>query len=183
MKIEIRKLDKGELAGKMDDFAYTSDGTYRLSLKRTSDGWEIALRKEPFPETFVKDLNEPLLKPYKGETEVYAAFAGGTEAGLIQIEHQAWNNSIRVWDISVDESRRRMGVGTELLDVAKKRARELGARRIVLETQTSNLKAIDFYLANGFELVGFDATSYSNEDVERGEVRLEMAWRPDSLKP
>lgn len=180
MRVEIRKLDKAALAGRMDDFTYESDGTYRVKVARRKDGWDISLRMERFPENFVKDLNEPLLKPYKGESEVYGAFVGGEEAGFIQIEHLAWNKSLRVWDISVAEAFRRRGVGTALIGVAKKRARELGARRVVLETQTSNLKAIAFYERCGFALVGLDATNYANDDVERGEVRLEMAWYPGS---
>ena len=45
---------------------------------------------------------------------------------------------------------------------------------IVLETQTCNEKAINFYLRNGFSLIGFDLYSYTNSDPERKEVRIEM---------
>ncbi len=178
MRVEIRKLDKASLAGRTDRFAYESEGTYRVKVARTPDGWDLSLRKERFPEMFVKNLDEPLLTHYKGDSEVFGAFVDGVEAGLIQIEHQSWNRSLRVWDISVEEGHRRRGVGTALVGIAQKRARELGARRIVLETQTSNLKAIAFYESCGFALVGLDATNYTNDDVGKGEVRLEMAWYP-----
>jgi len=45
---------------------------------------------------------------------------------------------------------------------------------LVLETQSCNLPAIDFYLKHGFELLGLDTAAYSNEDVAKGEVRLEF---------
>lgn len=45
---------------------------------------------------------------------------------------------------------------------------------LVLETQTCNRRAIDFYRKNGFAPIGFDLCSYSDEDRERTEVRLEM---------
>ncbi len=45
---------------------------------------------------------------------------------------------------------------------------------LVLETQSCNAPAIDFYVKNGFILIGFDSTAYSNEDVVKKEVRIEM---------
>ena len=48
---------------------------------------------------------------------------------------------------------------------------------LVLETQTCDVPAINFYLKFGFELIGFDAAAYSNEDVEKKEVRLELGLR------
>ncbi len=44
----------------------------------------------------------------------------------------------------------------------------------VLETQTCNENAIAFYRRSGFEIIGFDLYSYSNEDPERPEVRIEL---------
>ena len=49
----------------------------------------------------------------------------------------------------------------------QKRARELGVRMIVLETQSSNFPAIQFYLKNGFQLIGLNVNSYSNEDIKK----------------
>ncbi len=55
---------------------------------------------------------------------------------------------------------------------AIKLAKERGARMLVLETQSCNTKAIQFYLKHGYGLIGFDTTAYSNEDIEKNEVRL-----------
>ena len=177
MSVEIRKLDKGALGERTIVFEYDSDGHYAVALRACADGWDISLRRTYFKEKFRKSEIEKLVSPVKGDSEIHAAFIDGEEAGLVQIEHQRWNNSVRVWDIGVWKPFQRRGVGKALMDVAKNRARELGARRIVLETQTSNLKAIDFYRFCGFEPVGLDATHYTNDDLEKGEVRLELAWR------
>jgi ribosomal protein S18 acetylase RimI-like enzyme len=53
-------------------------------------------------------------------------------------------------------------------------ARQKGARMLVLETQSCNASAIKFYVKQGFDLIGFDMAAYSNEDVKRREVRLEL---------
>ena len=56
-------------------------------------------------------------------------------------------------------------------------AKERGARMLILETQSNNAVAIDFYLRLGFQLVGFDVAAYSNEDVDKKEVRLELGLK------
>ena len=48
------------------------------------------------------------------------------------------------------------------------------ARMIVLETQSCNVNAVDFYRHEGLSLIGFDRICYSNRDIVRNEVRLEM---------
>lgn len=44
----------------------------------------------------------------------------------------------------------------------------------MLETQSCNTGAIAFYRRAGFSLIGLDTCCYSNKDVSRGEVRLEL---------
>ena len=58
---------------------------------------------------------------------------------------------------------------------AEEAAKNSNARMLVLETQTCNRKAVDFYLAMGFRPIGFDLFCYTNSDPDSGEVRLEMA--------
>jgi ribosomal protein S18 acetylase RimI-like enzyme len=48
---------------------------------------------------------------------------------------------------------------------------------LIVETQSCNVPAINFYLKHGFKLIGFDVTAYSNEDIERKEVRLEFGLK------
>jgi ribosomal protein S18 acetylase RimI-like enzyme len=64
-----------------------------------------------------------------------------------------------------------------LMNHGVKIAKEKGARMLVLETQTNNETAIEFYLNFGFKLIGLDIAAYSNEDVEKKEIRLEMGLK------
>jgi ribosomal protein S18 acetylase RimI-like enzyme len=77
----------------------------------------------------------------------------------------------------VEEEFRRRGIGTLLLKHAVKISKEKGARMLVLETQTCDVPAINFYVKFGFELIGFDTAAYSNEDIEKKEVRLELGLK------
>ena len=87
----------------------------------------------------------------------------------------AENTPLYLTLLLVAEGFRRQGIGRLLMDTAVEKAREAGARALVLETQSCNGQAIRFYRRNGFSLVGFDLTAYSQTDVQKKEVRLEMA--------
>lgn len=50
----------------------------------------------------------------------------------------------------------------------------------MLETQSSNVNAFDFYLRQGFTLIGFDSCCYTNSDLQRKEVRFNMGWFSDN---
>jgi hypothetical protein len=63
------------------------------------------------------------------------------------------------------------------MDKAKELARASGDRALVLETQTCNDPAIRFYRSCGLTVIGLDTTHYSNEDIAKKEVRLEMGCR------
>lgn len=47
----------------------------------------------------------------------------------------------------------------------------------VLETQSCNENAIAFYNKNGFNIIGFDLYAYTNENLDKHEVRIEMGIR------
>ena len=55
---------------------------------------------------------------------------------------------------------------------AVKIAIEKGARTLVLETQTNNAIAINFYLNFRFEFIDFDIVAYSNENIEKKQSGL-----------
>ena len=87
---------------------------------------------------------------------------------------QATAISIQEAIYSGDTAALRKSLGTLLMQTIQRAAEAAGARMIVLETQTCNENAIAFYKRNGFSIIGFDLYSYSNDDPERHEVRIEM---------
>jgi len=72
-----------------------------------------------------------------------------------------------------------MGYGKLLMEKAKSISKTEGFREIVLETQTCNTMAIDFYFSQGFQVNGIDLSSYTNEDIQAKEVRLELAYQDE----
>lgn len=88
---------------------------------------------------------------------------------------------MRVTELWTDENYRKIGLGKNLMNIAKRKAAERGCRMVILETQSCNTDAIGFYLHEGFTLAGVLAYDYTNTDMERNEVRLELGWlNPDA---
>lgn len=156
---------------------YSSSGYYDVLVRREGLCWWIELAFRRFGEALVKVYRGRFFEDHVEEPRVFAAVLGDKRVGWIELGFQRWNNRMRVWEFLVDEEHRGKGIGTLLMCHAVKVAKEKGARMLVLETQTNNAGAVGFYLRFGFELVGFDLAAYSNEDVEKKEVRLELGLK------
>lgn len=109
------------------------------------------------------------------EPVAYGAFEGRELVGFVEGTIEAWNNRYRISNICVfDNENKRSGIGSKLMETILSEAKQSGARMVILETQTCNENAIAFYKKNGFEIIGFDLYSYSNDDPEKHEIRIEM---------
>jgi len=172
--VELTKNDAylSELVSK-----YSTSDYYDVSICRGSGFWKIELTLKPLEKRLEKNYRGRLFEEHVEQPRVFTALLNNRHVGWIELGYQHWNNRMRVWEFLVEEEFRRRGIGTLLMQHAVKVAKEKGARMLVLETQTNNAPAIDFYLKFGFELIGFDHTAYSNEDVEKKEVRLELGLK------
>lgn len=63
------------------------------------------------------------------------------------------------------------------MNKAKSITESEGFLEIVSETQSCNTRAIDFYIRQGFFVNGIDLSHYTNADMEKHEVRIEMIFR------
>lgn len=86
-------------------------------------------------------------------------FMGGVFLGqeLIALSTLTYFNDFEMFDsiceigISVNDSYQRKNIGSTLLEFMKHIAKGDGKKRIDLNVQESNIKAINFYLKNGFK--------------------------------
>lgn len=104
----------------------------------------------------------------------YGAFVNDRMVGVLIMERQAWNGTLHIEDLEVMPDWRGRGVGPMLMDKAEQVARELGVRAITLETQSTNVPAIRFYLKSGYQIDCIDLSLYTNSDTEDGEVAIIM---------
>ncbi|MFP3984560.1 MAG: GNAT family N-acetyltransferase [Candidatus Bathyarchaeia archaeon] len=171
--VKIVELKKGEALPKLK-YSYVTSSYYDLSIHREAESWKIELALKPLESSLEKSFDSEFFREYVDEPRVFAAVLGDEHVGWVELGYHSWNSRMRVWEFLVRDDFRRKSVGTLLMNHAVEIAEERGARMLALEAQTYNATAINFYLRFGFELTGFDATAYSNEDIKKKEVRLEF---------
>ena len=156
---------------------YTSNYYYKLDSKQTkkAEGWIFEWKKTPFKQVFRKKWKGNLFEIYKKAAECYVLENNqGDEIGIAVFENLGHSNRTRIWDIMIHPEYQRNGYGTLLMNFIEDKATNLKSRALVLECQNTNSKAINFYLKNGFNLIGFDLDAYTKEQGGGIEVRFEM---------
>lgn len=176
-KVKIVELSRDDASLPKLKYRYITSGYYDLIINRESKSWRIELKLKPLEKTLEKISESEFFQEFVEEPRAFAAEMNGEQVGWIELGYHKWNNRMRVWEFLVKENFRQKGIGRLLMEQALKLAKEKGVRMLVLETQSCNVTAIDFYLKFGFELIGFDSAAYSNEDIEKKEVRLELGLK------
>jgi ribosomal protein S18 acetylase RimI-like enzyme len=175
---DIIPLERERWAGYRLEFRYVSRDYYDLELVSSVDGFRAVFTKKPLVQPFEKtpDDTDKLFQPWWDDIEAWGVVDNGRLAAAIETASEDWSNRLRVTELWIDGGYRRQGLGTALMDIAVKRAKDEKRRAVILETQSCNAGAVAFYLNYGFSLIGFDACAYTNNDVRCGEVRMEMGF-------
>jgi len=158
------------------EFNYTSHEYYDVEVNRSGTDFYVSFVKKPFETAYKKlpDDSDKLFQPWWEDAKAWGIEANEKLIAVIETAAEGWSNRLRVTELWIDNAYRRMGIGRALMDIAVNRAKEEKRRALILETQSCNVGAIDFYLAYGFTLIGFDACCYQNDDIKRKEVRMEF---------
>lgn len=159
---------------------YVSDRYLRLI--KTGEKFEVGfkLRVEELEQPFrshglsiIREKDKELIKSrMDGRALQVVVEEDGRLIGLLDVEIESWRRVAKIWNLLVDEEYRRQGIGTELMRRAEGFATENDCRAIVVETQTTNWPALNFYLKMGFQICVVDHHFYTNRDLERKEVAL-----------
>ena len=183
----IHELRKDTWKGTLLPIEYTSKEYYDVNMQRTDDGFQISIQKKKFMKPFKHSLEDceyqdKLYEDWWEDAEAFGITEDNKLLAAIEICPESWTNRLIITELFVDEKLRGQGYGKKLLDIAKKITVEKNYRTLILETQSSNVNAVDFYLHAGFTLIGFDSCCYTNTDLERKEIRLNMGWFPIKTK-
>ena len=183
----IIPLPKEQWKGTIIPMRYTTEEYYDVDMQKTADGYDVAIHRKKFdtPVTHFPEEYDFPDKLYQDHWEKAYAWGiveekDGKQELLACIETcpEEWSNRLMVTELWVHEKLRRQGIAHALMAVAKEQAVLENRRAITLETQSCNAGAIAFYQKEGFEPIGFDTCCYSNRDVERKEVRINMGYFP-----
>jgi GNAT superfamily N-acetyltransferase len=120
-------------------------------------------------ELVERPLATPLTKRYPIDdafahwamwTDGFVADDDGRITGFAAVEYEAWHARLVLWHFYVAPDRRRHGIGRALLARVEEHGREVGARRVWLETSNVNVPGIAAYTRLGYALCGADTTLY-----------------------
>lgn len=185
MKDKIIHLPGEQWKGTVVPIGYTTKMYYDVNMQMVSDGYDITIHKRKFdvPVTHCPEEYDFPDKLYQEHWEKAFAWGiveerEGKEELLACIETcpEEWSNRLIVTELWVHEKIRRQGIGHALMAIAKEQAVLEHRRAIILETQSCNVDAIAFYRQEGFEPIGLDTCCYTNQDLERKEVRINMGY-------
>ncbi|MCL2573962.1 MAG: GNAT family N-acetyltransferase [Defluviitaleaceae bacterium] len=147
---------------------------YDVEIESADNSFKVTFVKKPFDTPLENNGHDKLFQPWWENVMAWGIIENDKLIAAIETDAEDWNNRLRVTELWVDKDYRRMGIAKALMDTAMQRARDEKRRALILETQSRNEGAINFYLNYGFSLIGFDSCAYQNNDLERKEVRMEL---------
>lgn len=166
---------------------YTTDGYFDVKIRESADSFHIDMEKIEYAEPVVHDYDYP---DYLFADWWEGAMAWGIVSednrllACIECCPEEWSNRLMVTELWVSDELHRKGIGTRLMNIVKEKAAKDGRRAIILETQSSNVRAIAFYQSQGFKMTGIDSCCYGNFDIRDHNVRFNLVYyiRPDIVK-
>lgn len=179
--MEIVFLPKAQWKDYRLPFDYTTDSYYDVRIEEGARGFSVSIEKRPLarPITHTQEeygFPDRLYEPHWEAAQAWGILVDGALIAAIETNPEEWSNRLRITELWVDADYRKRGLGHALMERAKRQARGEKRRAVILETQSCNVNAVDFYRHEGFTLIGFDSCCYQNNDIERKEVRLEMGY-------
>ena len=183
MNREIIALPKENWKGVPIPLVTRSDSYYDVEIApMDNEGCTIRLVRKKAEKEIIHtpeeyDFPDSLYQDHWEKAQAYGIVGDNGELlACIEVCPEEWSNRLMVTELWVDDSLRKQGIGKMLMDKAKEIAKLQNRRAIILETQSCNTNAIGFYLHQGFELIGFDKCCYTNKDIERREVRINLGY-------
>lgn len=171
--MKIVELDRAQYERYELDLDYETRAYYSVRIKGKYDRTFI-IKKKRFLWKRKKTDKARLFADHIDDPEAFAIFERKKLAAVIEGSLETWNGRYRIWNLLVNKKYRRRGYGQALVKHVTKRAKKRGCRALVLEVRSSNVSAISFYFKQGFQFIGLDTMAYSNQDIKKKEVRLEM---------
>ena len=182
-EFDIVPLPKDKWKGIPIPLTTRSDSYYDFEIDPfDKEGCSIKIVRKPAEQEIVHtpdeyDFPDSLYQDHWDKAEAYGVVGDdGKLLACIEVCPEEWSNRLMVTELWVADEFQGMGLGKRLMDKAKEVGIEQNRRTIILETQSCNTKAIGFYLHQGFEIIGFDTCCYTNNDIGRREVRINLGF-------
>ena len=178
LNYSIIELDKENFDYHELHYLYSSDEHYRVEVRDNDRGFSFDFIRENLPQTYYHDSYDVLFSDCWQDVNAYGIRKDDSDEiiAYLEVSREEWNDRLRITNLLVREDYRGCGLGSVLVEKAKSIAENENRRIIVLETQSCNVPAIDFYKKQGFVFAGTNIYFYSNVDISEDEVMIEMVY-------
>lgn len=178
---KIKKLEEISLE-EINSFGttlYSSEYMYEIKRRKSGSQINFKMNLVKNQEDYVKYIDNDLVTLEDYNSIIIHGFSMGAFKenkliGFLIAEEMTWNNSVRVEMVRVADDHKGNGIGTSLLSALENSCRNRGVRIIEIETQNTNIPAINFYKKNGYELAGLNMTMYDPEEC-KDEIAVFMS--------
>jgi len=174
--MKIIELDQNTYQSYPISYKYMTKFYYDIVIKKKKE-IQISIKRKKFRKKVEKSFDSKLFNDYVVDPICFAIFDKKKMVGVIEGGYEAYNQRFRIYEFLVDPRYRRMGYGKLLFEHMTEYATQKGARLLILETQSCNDPAIQFYFSQSLHFIGLDTMWYSNNDIDNKEVRLELGKR------
>lgn len=184
MKVDIRVLssiDRESIIG-LGFNGYRTNEVYSVSKIESDISFELKIDRQVFDQEYIKvwetqESSVDFFNEVISESYSYGAYLNNHLVGFILLSRISWNNTLWIENIRVKESLQGHGVGSKLLSKSIAVAKEVGARHVGLETQSTNYPAIQFYKKFGFLVTGIDLERYPQRIGDMEQVGILMSYK------
>ncbi|HUG83784.1 MAG TPA: GNAT family N-acetyltransferase [Euzebya sp.] len=178
MHVQLRVIDEPLLASLLAVAVRDADPEEVMAPKPGRPGW-TERRREAFAAYYRR------CRPRAGVSladTTYGVMADGVVVGAARLAVDVAPHTFEV-GLWLGRSSRGRGIGTAVVPLAAKRARDLGARRLVARTTTANRAAVRALAAHGFRATdddagGVEAVLDLARPVSDGELPCRAGRRP-----
>jgi GNAT superfamily N-acetyltransferase len=154
------------------DHSYETEYVWQVQMHHEDyrDEWNITLKVERLPRfieiEYPADISRLRLTAPDNHCFLVAANRENTQIfGYLAMIHDRAHHFGQILDVVVTRPYRRFQIGTRLLNVARRWAKERYLTRILIQTQTKNFPAINFCQQSGFSFCGFNDRYFPNQDI------------------
>ncbi len=150
----------------------------RIFFEQLNRGWiERYFEMEPLDYLLLQNPETEIIE--KGGAVLFAVTADGEVVGTVALK-KAGDGVFELSKMAVDEKKRGLGAGKALGLAALERAQKMGARRVVLYTNSALEPAINLYRKLGFRDVPVTEKGYTRVDVKM-EIDLKQNAKSDRI--
>lgn len=150
------------------DHTVSTESVWQMMLDETDGMLQATFRPARLPRS-MKVLyprsGEALLQSWRLHDGFLVAEWEHIVVGYVNLREELSQETAWVADLAVDSAHRLRGIGTALLNAARKWTVEHGLRRLIVETQTKNHPAISFLQRRGLSFCGYNDLYYPNQDI------------------